>query len=128
MMNERSATISARFSSEQVDVLERLQSELNISKTDVLHLALERLEKQAPASRAKRMEVVISADSLKRAVRMHEYYGYGHSLDALLTEALELGIRELRAKLVSDRKEDTELARVDMDVRSIEMQQDSMTN
>ncbi|MGA1820211.1 MAG: hypothetical protein ACMUHU_04290 [Thermoplasmatota archaeon] len=127
-MNERSTTISARFSSEQVDILEKLQSELNISKTDVLHLALDRLEKQGPVSRAKRIEVQISADSLRRAVRMHEYYGYGHSLDALLAEALEIGIREIRAKLVSDRKEDTELARVDMDARSIEMQQDSMTN
>jgi len=127
-MNERSTTISARFSSDQVETLERLQSELKISKTDVLHLALERLEKQAPVSRSTRVEVLVSADSLKRAVRLHEYYGYGHSLDALLSEALELGIREIRAKLVSDRKEDTELARVDMDARSIEMQQDSMTN
>ncbi|MGA1793088.1 MAG: hypothetical protein ACMUHM_03985 [Thermoplasmatota archaeon] len=127
-MNERSTTISARFSSDQVETLERLQSELNISKTDVLHMALERLEKQAPVSRSRRVEVLVSADSLKRAVRLHEYYGYAHSLDALLSEALELGIREIRSKLVSDRKEDTELARVDMDARSIDMQQDSMTN
>jgi len=127
-MNERSTTISARFSTDQVEALEKLQSELNKSKTDVLHLALESLEKQASVARAKRMEVLVSADSLRRAVRLHEYYGYGSSLEALLSEALEIGIREIRAKLVTDRKEDTELARVDMDARSIEMQQDSMTN
>jgi len=127
-MSERSTTISARFSSEQVEILEKLQTELNRSKTDVLHLALESLEKQSTVSRVKKVEVLVSADSLKRAVRLHEYYGYGSSLDTLLSEALEIGIREIRTKLVSDRKEDTELARVDMDARSIEMQQDSMTN
>ncbi|MBN1390583.1 MAG: hypothetical protein JXA22_08080 [Candidatus Thermoplasmatota archaeon] len=126
-MSGRITTVSARFSPDQVEMLDRIQSELNISKTDVLHLALENLEKIGLMPRVKRVEVLISADSMKRAARLHEYYQYGTSLDALLSEALELGIREIRTKLMADRKEDTELARVDMDARSIEMQQDSMT-
>ena len=127
-MSERSTTVSARFSADQAETLEKLQSELGISKTDVLHLALERLSVGGPVHKARTVEVLISVDSLRRISRLHEYYGLGSSVEALLSEALELGIRELRSRLVSDRKEDTELARVDMDARSLEMQQDSMTN
>ncbi|MBN1540072.1 MAG: hypothetical protein JW939_08000 [Candidatus Thermoplasmatota archaeon] len=126
-MSERMTTISARFSPEQLKVLERLQSELSVSKTDVLHKALENLDKAGPVPSVRTVEVLISADSLRRAVRLHDYYRYGTSLDALLSEALELGIRQIRGRLTVDRKEDAELARVDMDARTIEMQQDSMT-
>lgn len=127
-MSEKVTTISARFSKDQVDMLDRLQGDLNISKTDVLHLALEYLGESKVVTRANNIEVTISADSLKRASRLHEYYGYGISLKALLSEAVELGLREIRKRLTQDRKDDAELARVDMDANSIEMQQDSMTN
>jgi hypothetical protein len=127
-MSDKVTTISARFSKDQVETLRKLQEELNISKTDVLHLALEYLGERKVITRANNLEVSVSADSLKRAVRLHEYYGYGTSLQALLSEAVELGLREIRKKLAQDRKDDAELARVDMDARSIEMQQDSMTS
>lgn len=120
-------TISARFSPEQLKILKKHQSEMNVSKTAVLHKALEQLELTAPTSRVRRIEVLISADTLRRVVRLHEYYNLGTSLEALLSEALELGIRQIRARHTEDRKEDAELARLDMDARSIEMQQDSMT-
>jgi hypothetical protein len=127
-MSEKVTTISARFSKDQVAVLDRLQEELNISKTDVLHLALEHLGESKIITRANKVEVTISADSLKRASRLHEYYGYGTSLPGLLSEAVEIGLREIRRRLAEDRKDDAELARMDMDARSIEMQQDSMTH
>ena len=127
-MNEKVTTISARFSKSQVDILDRLQKELDISKTDVLHLALQHLGETKVVTRANRFEVTVSADSMKRASRLHDYYGYGTSLNALLSEAVEIGLREIRKKLVQDRKDDADLARVDMDARSIEMQQDSLTN
>jgi hypothetical protein len=126
-MSDKVTTISARFSQDQVETLKRIQKELSISKTDVLHLALDHLGETKVITRANNLEVTISADSLKRAVRLHEYYGYGTSLQALLSEAVELGLREIRKKLAQDRKDDADLARVDMDTRSIEMQQDSMT-
>jgi hypothetical protein len=127
-MSEKVTTISARFSKDQVDTLQRFQKELNISKTDVLHLALGYLDENKIIAKANKAEVTISADSMKRAARLHDYYGYGVSLPNLLSEAVEIGLREIRKKLVLDRKDDADLARVDMDARSIEMQQDSMTN
>lgn len=127
-MSEKITTISARFSKEQVDFIKRAQEELGLSKTDVLHLALQYMGENKLVTRANNVDVTVSADSLKRATRLHEYYGYGTSLSSVLSEAVELGLREIRKKLSQDRKEDAELARMDMDARSIEMQQDSMTS
>lgn len=126
-MSEKVTTISARFSRDQVDMIEKAQKELGVSKTDVLHLALQYMGESKLMTRANNVEVTVSADALRRAKRLHEYYGYGTSLQALLSEAVELGLREIRKKLAQDRKDDAELARTDMDARSIEMQQDSMT-
>jgi hypothetical protein len=127
-MSDRVMTISARFTKEHVETLKRLQEELGCSQTDVLHLALDYMGGRRVISGSNTQKVALSADALKRASRLHDHYGYGISLQALLSEAVELGLREIRKKLVQDRKEDADLARVDMDARSIEMQQDSMTN
>ncbi len=127
-MSGKISTISARFSRDQVDILERLQKELDMSKTDVLQMAVEQLSARKVKPGANRVEIAISEDALKRANRLHDFYGYALSVEALLSEAVELGLREIRKRLMDDRKEDAELARVDMDARSIEMQQDSMTH
>jgi hypothetical protein len=122
------STISARFSRDQVDILKRLQKELGMSKTDVLQFAVEQLSTRSVRPGANRVEVEVSEDALKRATRLHDFYGHALSVEALLSEAVELGLREIRRRLMEDRREDAELARVDMDARSIEMQQDSMTH
>jgi hypothetical protein len=126
-MSEKVTTISARFSQDQVDLIKRAQKELGLSQTDVLHLALKYMGENKIVTRANNVEVTISVDALRRATRLHEFYGYGTSLPALLSEAVELGLREIRKKLAQDRKDDADLARTDMDASSIEMQQDSMT-
>ncbi|MFO8051589.1 MAG: hypothetical protein R6V01_07825 [Thermoplasmatota archaeon] len=125
-MNEKVSTISARFSKPQFDMLEKLQEELDLSRTDVLQLAVEHLGTSRAVSPENRLEIPVSQETLRRASRLHSFYGYKTSLRALLSEAVEIGVREIRNKLKEDRSEDADLARVDMDARSIEMQQDSM--
>lgn len=125
-MNEKVSTISARFSKPQYDMLERLQEELGLSRTDVLQLAVEHLGTTKAVSPENRMEVPVSQETLRRASRLHSFYGYKTSLKALLSEAVEIGVREIRSRLKEERAEDADLARVDMDARSVEMQQDSM--
>lgn len=125
-MNEKVSTISARFSKPQFDMLERLQSELSLSKTDVLQLAVEHLGTTKVVSTENRMEIAVSRETLRRASKLHSHYGYKTSLDALLEEAIEIGVRVIRDRLKEDRTGDADLARVDMDAKAIEMQQDSM--
>jgi len=127
-MSGKISTISARFSRDQVGILERLQKELDMSKTDVLQMAVEQLSVRNVRPGPNRVEIAVSEDALKRATRLHDFYGYALSVETLLSEAVELGLREIRKRLMEDRKEDADLARVDMDARSIEMQQDSMTH
>ena len=45
----------------------------------------------------------------------------------LLSEAVDIGVREIRQKVADDRKEDLQLAKDDMDASAVEMQQDSMS-
>ncbi|MEA3558132.1 MAG: hypothetical protein U9R75_02660 [Candidatus Thermoplasmatota archaeon] len=125
-MSEKVSTISARFSKPQIDMLDRLQTELALSKTDVLQLAVEHLGTTKVISPENRMEIPVSQETLRRASNLHGHYGYKTTLEALLSEAVEVGVREIRKRLKEDRAEDADLARVDMDARAIEMQQDSM--
>ena len=125
-MSEKVSTISARFSKPQMDMLDRLQKELSLSKTDVLQLAVEYLGTTKVISPENRIEIPISQETLKRASNLHGHYGCKTSLEAILSEAVEIGVREIRSRLKEDRAEDAELARVDMDAKSIEMQQDSI--
>jgi hypothetical protein len=127
-MSEKITTVSARFSQNDVDIMEEAQKVLGISKTKVLQNALHQFKQNLRVNRTSNLEVAVSAASLKRANRLHEYYGYGTSVPSILSEAVELGLREIRKRMSQDRKEDAELARLDMDARSIEMQQDSLTN
>jgi hypothetical protein len=127
-MSGKIYTISARFSKDQVDTLNRLQKELGMSKTDVIQMAVEGMSTRRFKPGANRVDIGVSEDALKRATRLHDFYGYALSVEALLSEAVELGLREIRKRLMEDRREDAELARVDMDARSIEMQQDSITH
>jgi hypothetical protein len=46
----------------------------------------------------------------------------------LLSEAVDIGVREIRNRVDMDRKEDLQLARDDMDASAVEMQQDSMSS
>ncbi|MBN1540250.1 MAG: hypothetical protein JW939_08915 [Candidatus Thermoplasmatota archaeon] len=108
-MSGKISTISARFSKDQVGILERLQKELDMSKTDVLQMALEQLSTRNVMPGANRVELAVSEDALKRAARLHDFYGYALSVEALLSEAVELGLREIRKRLMEDRKEDAEL-------------------
>ncbi len=115
-------TVSARFSSEQVELLNRLQEELAISKTDVLQMALEALSRSRSTVSGGTVAVPVSADTMRRAMRLHHDYGLKHSLEALLSEALDIGVRELRRTIESDRKGDLDLARSDMDAGLVEVQ------
>ncbi|MFW3145184.1 MAG: hypothetical protein ACMUIE_00045 [Thermoplasmatota archaeon] len=125
-MNEKVSTISARFSKSQLETLERLQEELGLSRTDVIQLAIDHLGTTKVISPSSRVEVPISAETLRRASRLHRQYGYKVSLEMLLSEAVEIGVREIRSALRKDREEDADLARSEMDARAIEMQQDMM--
>jgi hypothetical protein len=65
---------------------------------------------------------------MMRASRLHVTYGYGTTLVMLLSEAVDLGVREIRSKIDMDRREDLQLAKDDLDARAVEMQQDSMSS
>ena len=127
-MTGKISTISARFSQEQVDALERLQRDLGLSKTDVLQFAVEHLSTRKVIKGENRIEIAISGDALKRAARLHDFYGYGVSVEDILSKAVELGLKEIRKEIKENRLEDAELGRLDIETRSIEMQQDSITN
>lgn len=100
---------------------------MGVSKTDVIQMALENLSRTKVLPRENKVEIPISAATMKRASRLHVTYGYGTTLVMLLSEATDIGVREIRRKIDLDRKEDLQLARTDMDAGAVEIQQDSMT-
>ena len=120
--------ISARLDRQHADLLDRVSTESGISKTDVIQLALDNLSTTKLVTRENRVEIPISASTMKRASRLHITYGYGTTLVMLLSEAVDIGVREIRSRVDDDRKEDLQLARNDMDARAVEMQQDSMSS
>lgn len=121
-------TISARLDRHHADFLEKVAVESGMSKTDVIQLALDNISTSKLAPRENRVEVPISSSTMRRASRLHITYGYGTTLVMLLSEAVDIGVREIRSKVDLDRKEDLQLARDDMDANAVEMQQDSMSS
>ncbi len=121
-------TISARLDHQHFGMLERVQRDSGLSKTDVIQLALENLSTTKGVGRENKVEVPISASTMMRASRLHVTYGYGTTLVMLLSEAVDVGVREIRKKIDVDRKEDLQLAKDDMDARAVEMQQDSISS
>lgn len=126
-MTERT-TISARLDRSHTDILDRVSTESGLSKTDVIQMALDNLSSTKMVSRENRVEIPISASTMKRASRLHITYGYGTTLVMLLSEAVDIGVREIRSKADMDRKEDLQLARDDMDASAVEMQQDTVSS
>ena len=120
-------TISARLDPSHADILDRVSTESGMSKTDVIQMALDNLSSTKMVSRENKVEVPISASTLKRASRLHVNYGYGTTMVMLLSEAVDIGVREIRQKVAEDRKEDLQLAKDDMDASAVEMQQDSLS-
>jgi hypothetical protein len=121
-------TISARLDSRHYGMLEKAQRDSGLSKTDVIQVALENYSTTKGIGRENRVDIPISASTMTRASRLHVTYGYGTTLVMLLSEAVDIGVREIRRKVDADRKEDLQLANDDMDARAVEMQQDSMSN
>lgn len=121
-------TISARLDPQHYGMLERVQRDSGLSKTDVIQLALENLSTTKGVGRENKVEVPISSSTMMRASRLHVTYGYGTTLVMLLSEAVDIGVREIRMKIDVDRKEDLQLAKDDLDARAVEMQQDSMSS
>ena len=121
-------TISARLGRSHIEVLDKVQLESGLSRTDVIQMALDNLSSTKIAPRGNKVEVPISRSTMKRASRLHITYGYGTTLVMLLSEAVDIGVKEIRTKADMDRKEDLQLAKDDMDASAIEMQQDSITS
>lgn len=121
-------TISARLDPRHYKLLENVQTESGLSKTDVIQMALENLSTTKAITSENRVEIPISASTMRRASRLHVTYGYGTTLVMLLSEAVDIGVREIRSRVDEDRKEDLQLAKDDMDANAVEMQQDSMSS
>lgn len=121
-------TISARLDRSHIEMIDRVQLESGLSRTDVIQMALDNLSTTKVAPRGNKIEIPISRSTLKGASRLHITYGYGTTLVMLLSEAVDIGVREIRTKADMDRKEDLQLAKDDMDASAIEMQQDSISS
>ncbi len=120
-------TISARLDPSHLEILKRVSRESGVSKTDVIQMALDNLVSTKMITRENRVEIPVSAATMRTASRLHITYGYGTTLVMLLSQAVDIGVREIRRTVEQDRKEDLQLARSDMDARAVEMQQDAMS-
>jgi hypothetical protein len=121
-------TISARLDRSHIEILDKVQGESGLSRTDVIQLALDYLSNSKVAPRPSSVEIPISSATMRRASRLHITYGYGTTLIMLLSEAVDIGVREIRSRVDTDRREDLQLARNDMDANAVEMEQDSISS
>jgi len=127
LTDERTTTISARFSRTQLEALEKLQHELGLSKTDVLQRAVELFSVAGGQGSSRTVQVTISAQSYNNARKLVDYYGYKDSLGSLLSEAAEIGIRTLKKRQLEDLNDDSEISSADEKVKAIDLEHDSMT-
>lgn len=121
-VSEKVVTVSARISGEHLGILEKLSSELELSKTDVIQKALELLGQMGTGSASSTVTITIPRDVKRRAAKLVHDKGIASSIPELLEKAVEPGLDALISEYIRRRQNELELERVASEADAMDIQ------
>ncbi len=121
-MSEKVVTISARVSQKHVDIMDRFEEDLDLSKTDVIQKALELLGTSMAVQGENKMTLSVSANTLNRASDLFRMYGQGTSVEDILSRSVDRGIQGMEDDLMQRRRSDQERMKVHLEATKGEVE------
>lgn len=121
-VSEKVVTVSARISGEHLAILDKLAQELELSKTDVIQMALELLGQAGTGSSSSTVTLDISRDMNRRAQRMVHEMGLASSVQEILVKALDPGLDAILAEYAERRKREISAVKVASEADAIELE------
>jgi hypothetical protein len=121
-VSEKVVTVSARISGDHLAILEKLSQELELSKTDVIQMALELLGQAGTGSSSSTVTLTISRDMNRRAQRMVHEMGLASSVQEVLVKALDPGLDAVLAEYMERRKMEISAAKVASEADAMELE------